>query len=426
MAESTSLRAPLRHRDFRILWVGLTVSLIGDGVMLVALAWQVLALSNTPSTLAIVGVSMSIPYVLLALPGGLASDRFDRRRVMIGADLARGLALLVLGTLSIAGEVHLWHLVVLAAVYGAGSAFFAPAFDAAIPDLVPEDLLTQANALDQFIRPIALRLVGPMLGGFLVAAVGPGWAFTTNAATFALSIACLGRMRPIKHGGARAGGNSAAADIRECYRFVRARVWLWGTLLSSSIACLLFLGPSEVLLPFLVKHELHASASTLGVVFAFGGVGAISAALIIGHRGLPARHITLMYCAWTASTIAVAVYGLANFTWQIMLACFAFNLLESVGLIVWATTKQRLVPRHLLGRVSSLDWLVATGLTPISFALVGPAAAAFGTRTTLVAAGLLASAATAAAYFLPGMRAEEGVEGADRTAPSEVLVAAPR
>jgi MFS family permease len=306
--------------------------------------------------------------------------------------------------------VQLWHLVFIGAVYGAGSAFFAPAFDSAIPDLVPDELLTQANSLDQFIRPVATRLAGPMLGGFLVAAVGPGWAITINACTFALSIYCVGTMEPIGAMERAAGGMSAAAEVKECYRFVRVRVWLWGTLLSSSIACLLFLGPSEVLLPFLVKHDLHASASMLGAVFAFGGLGAITAAVVVGRRGLPARHITFMYCAWAVSTIAVAGYGLAHFTWQLMGACFVFNVLESAGLIVWATTKQRLVPRHLLGRVSSLDWFVATGLTPISFALVGPAAAVLGTRATLVGAGLLASAVTAGAYFLPGMRAPEQPE----------------
>jgi MFS family permease len=407
VAESTTLLDPLRYRDFRVLWAGMTISLVGDGVMLVALAWLVLTLSGTPSTLAVVGVAISVPHVGLALVGGVASDRFDRRRVMIYADLARGLALLVLGALAITSQVHLWQLIALGALYGAGSAFFGPAFDATIPDLVPADLLTQANSLDQFIRPVAARLAGPMIGGFLVAAVGPGWAITANAATFALSMVCVGSLRPIGVAGDHRDRASTTADIRECYRFVRARVWLWGTLLSSAIACLCFLGPTEVLLPFLVKNDLHASASMLGVVFAFGGLGAISAALVVGLQGLPPRYISFMYCAWATSTIAVAGYGLAHFPWQLMVACFEFNLLESAGLIVWATTKQQLVPRHLLGRVSSLDWFVATGLTPISFALVGPAAAAFGTRPTMVAAGLLASAVTAGAYFLPGMRAPE-------------------
>jgi len=407
MAAPTSLRDPLRHRDFRILWTGLTISLVGDGIMLVALAWQVLALSGTPTTLAIVGLAMSLPYALLALPGGVASDRLDRRRVMIGADVVRAGALVILGALSLTGRVHVWHFVVLAAAYGAGSAFFSPAFDATIPDLVPDETLPQANALDQFIRPFALRLAGPMLGGILVAAVGAGWAFSIDAATFVVSIACVARMRPVRRADAGWETASVLADIRECYSFVRAHAWLWVTLLSSSIACLLFLGPSEVLLPFLVRHDLHAGAGTLGAVLAFGGLGAVGAAVIVGRHGLPRRFVTFMYAAWTGSTVAVAAYGVAHLTWQLMVACCVFNLLESAGLIVWATTKQRLVPRSLLGRVSSLDWFVATGLTPLSFALVGPGAAVLGARTMLVVTGLLASAVTGAALFVPGVRAPE-------------------
>src|SRR5690348_1701411 len=113
MAAPTSLRDPLRHRDFRILWTGLTVSLVGDGIMLVALAWQVLAISGTPTSLAIVGLAMSIPYALLALPGGVASDRLDRRLMMIGADVVRAGALVVLAVLSVTGRVQVWHFAVL-------------------------------------------------------------------------------------------------------------------------------------------------------------------------------------------------------------------------------------------------------------------------------------------------------------------------
>ena len=152
----------------------------------------------------------------------------------------------------------------------------------------------------------------------------------------------------------------------------------------------------------------------------------MTAAIVVGQHGLPRRFITFMYAAWTASTVAMAFYGIAHFTWQLMAACFVFNALESAGLIVWATTRQRLVPRQLLGRVSSLDWFVATGLTPLSFALVGPAAAVFGSRTTLVVSGLLASAVTAVAYFLPGMRAPEQVpEGEGEAVEPKVAAATP-
>jgi DHA3 family tetracycline resistance protein-like MFS transporter len=185
-------------------------------------------------------------------------------------------------------------------------------------------------------------------------------------------------------------------------------VWLWGTLVSAALAYLLFMGPIEILLPFLVKNDLGASAADLGLVFAAGGVGSVGCAVLIGRRGLPRRDITLMYGAWTLATLSVAGYGIASAVWQLMIVSLIFNAFESAGFIVWSTAKQRHVPPHLLGRVSSLDWLISTGLLPLSFALTGPASAALGARTTLIAAGALGAIVTLAALMLPGMRAIEG------------------
>jgi hypothetical protein len=188
-------------------------------------------------------------------------------------------------------------------------------------------------------------------------------------------------------------------------------VWLWGTLGSATIAYLAFMGPAEVLLPYVVKNELHASAADLGLIFAAGGIGAIGAALIMGQRGHPRRDVTFMYATWTLATLAVAGYGLATSSWQLMVACLLFNGLETAGTIVWATIKQRHVPASLLGRVSSLDWLISIGLLPLSFALTAPVVALVGVRATLVGAAAIGGAFTLGALFLPGMREIEDVHG---------------
>ena len=151
---------PLRIRDFALLWAGATVSLAGDGVYVVALAWQVYELSDSPTALQLVGVAWTLPVGLFVLLGGVVSDRFERRRIMIAADLVRAAAAATIGALSLTGEVELWHLIALAAVFGTGEAFFGPAFMSIVPQIVPRDLLLQANSLDQFIRPFAFLLVG--------------------------------------------------------------------------------------------------------------------------------------------------------------------------------------------------------------------------------------------------------------------------
>jgi hypothetical protein len=159
-----------------------------------------------------------------------------------------------------------------------------------------------------------------------------------------------------------------------------------------------------VLLPYVVKNSLHGSAGDLGIVLAAGGVGALGAAVLMGQRGQPRRSILFMYACWTIGTLAVVGYGVGRSIPQLAVACLLFNALEAAGTVVWATIKQRHVPARLLGRVSSLDWLISISLLPVSYALTGPAAAAFGARGTLELAGVIGAAVTLAALFLPGMR----------------------
>jgi hypothetical protein len=404
------LLRPLRSPDFRLLWSGMAISLVGDGIFLVAMAWEAYALWNAPAALAVLGIGMTVPTIACLLLGGVISDRFDRRRVLLVSDVGRALVVGVLAVLSLTGVLTFVELVVVVALYGVGTAFFTPAFEAIVPDIVPTVDLGAANSLDQFVRPLALRMVGPALGGWLVAWLGAGSAFAFDAASFAASACALSLLRAPRSVDAAASTSTLAA-ISEGFRFVRRHVWLWGTLVSAAIAYLAFLGPTEVLLPYMVKNELHGSAGDLGLVFAAGGIGSVGAAVLMAQRGHPRRDVTLMYACWTLATVAVAGYGLANSTTQLMVACLVFNALEAAGTIVWATIKQRHVPSSLLGRVSSLDWMISIGLLPVSFALTAPAAALVGTRATLVVAALIGSTVTLAALFLPGMRAIEGAGG---------------
>jgi MFS family permease len=408
------MTVPLRTRDFRLLFTGRCISLLGDGAFLVALAWQVYTISDAPSALSLLGIAMTVPLITLLLFGGLVSDRHDRRRVMLFADLVRAVLLIVLAGLALSGQLRLWQMVVIVAIYGAAEAFFDPASDAILPELLPDSQLGQANALEQLVRPLALRLAGPAVGGVLVGVVGPGSAFLLDGVTFLASAAALWSMssrRATPIGGPKVSLSplTAARQLNEGWTYVRRHVWLWGTFLSAAVAYLLFMGPIMVLLPFMVKHVLGGSATQLGIVLGAGGLGAVACAAVMGRSELPSQGITFVYVAWTLATLSVAVYGLANAMWELMLASLAFNFLETAGTIVWATMKQRLVPGHMLGRVSSIDWLISIGLLPVSLALTGPLSAVLGVRGSLIGAGLLGAAATLGGLMLPGMT------GVDRT-----------
>src|SRR4051812_3258734 len=401
------LLTPLHDRDFRLLWAGMCLSLIGDGAFLVALSWHVLALSGGPVGMTYVGIAMTVPMIVFLLVGGVASDRLQRRWILVLADLARAVAVALMAGLTLGGQVEVWHLVALSALYGSGSAFHAPAFDAFVPDVLAGERLAQANALDQLVRPLALRLGGPALGGLLVGIGNASAVYLLDTGSFLIAAGAVLRMRaPQRRRGAapaQAGG-SVFADLRDGWRFVRGHAWLWATFASAAVAYLLFMGPVEVLLPWMVKDLLHAGAFDLGLVFAAGGLASMACAIVVGRRGLPARPMTAMPVAWTLATLAVAGYGIAGSVWQLMLAAALFNGLETGGTIVWATLKQRDVPPELLGRVSSLDWLISIGLLPVSFALTGPVSAAVGVRATLVGAGVLGAIVTFAALYVPGVR----------------------
>jgi MFS family permease len=408
---TASLLAPLRHRDFRLLWIGACASLAGDGVYLIALAWQAYTLSHTPTALAVLGVCATVPQLLALLGSGILSDRVQRRLILLGADVIRFVAVLIVAVLVMSGQTRMWQLAVLSVVYGLGAGVAAPAFDAIIPDLVPDQDLQQANALDQFLRPAMLRLGGPALGGVLIAVHGAGTAFLFDAMTFLVSALCLWRMTV----GTRAIDPhdlgevpSLLADALAGVRFVKSRTWLWGTLVSATVAYLLFMGPTEVLLPYLVKEVLHGTASDLGIILGAGGVGAIAAAFIVGQMGLPRRQLTFMYLCWTVAALVVAGYGLASSGWQLMTISLVINGLEAAGTVAWATTKQLLVPTEMLGRVSSLDWFISIAGLPLSYALTAPVAALIGAQTTFIAASVLCAAVTFAALFLPHMRDADG------------------
>ncbi len=382
----------------------MAVSLLGDGMFNVALAWEVYRLSNVPSALAWVGVAAMLPRIVLLVYGGVLTDRVERRRLMIAADLLRLVAVGAAAVLMFTGGIRLWQLALVAAVAAAGSALFLPAFGAIVPELVPQELLTEANSLDQFVRPTS-RLIGPALGGVLVAASGTGVAFALDAASFGVSALCLSLLtaRPVL---ATASG-SVVADVREGIAAVRQQAWLWGGVLAS-IPLNLASGAMFVLLPYIVKNDLHASAGTLGLVYSFGAVGSIVAAFAMGERGLPRRHIAAAYWGWAIGLAVTALYALADHAWEL----FAISLVSAgaitVGQVIWGVLMHRLVPKEVLGRVYSLDLFTAVALLPVSYLLTGAIADRWGTSTALYAGAALGSISTLLfLYLVPGMRATE-------------------
>jgi len=412
---------PLAVRDFAFLWTGMTVSMIGDGIYLVSIAWQVLSIENRPVALALVGIAWSLPQVVLVIASGALSDRLERRHLMIAGDVIRFVAIGTLGFLSVTGQLKSIPVILgLVTVYGAGQAVFQPAFSSITPAIVPADLLVQANSLAQLVRPFAMTLIGPLAGGVLIAWVSVGFAFLVDAATFAFSAVMILAMRSRRTPrDAEEEQASFFGDVAEGLRYVRKQRWLLIAMVGATVSLLAVWGPWETLVPIVVKNDLGGESSSLGLVFGAGGVGAVIAAAFFGQRGsLPRKPVTAMYLAWALGMFGTAGFGFVTSVWQAMAVAFVTEGSITYLIVVWVTLVQRLVPDRLLGRVFALDWMISTMGVPLSFAITGPTAEAIGHDATLIWAGALGGSVTLAFMFVQGARGPERDGSLASTEPS--------
>jgi MFS family permease len=384
---------------------------VGSGLWLVALAWQVIELGGGPAELSLVTALFSVGLLAFLLVGGVAADRLPQRLVMLASDLVRAAVLLVLGLLSLSGELEIWHLAAGGLVIGAGEAFFFPSYTAILPRLLPEDELLAANGLEGTLRPLAQQAAGPALGGVAVAALSPGVAILTGGLTYLVSAGCLLAMnvRPSKGAGASSAPGLAMvfADLREGWRYVRATSWLWATLLFALALVLFIIGPLEVLLPFAIRDNLGGGADAYGLALAAFGVGGAVGALAISSGRLPRRYLTVMILMWGLGSLPFAVLGVAGALWIVFVALFVVGATYSAAMVIWGTLLQRRVPEGLRGRVSSLDFFVSLALMPVSMAVAGPAGAVFGLAAVFLVAGVMPVLLAVAAILIPRLDRDE-------------------
>jgi MFS family permease len=367
----------LKERPFRLLFLGQAVSLLGDGMVGVALAFAVLEETGSASDLGIVLAARTVPLVAFLLVGGVWADRLPRRALMVTTDLIRLAAHGAMAALLIAGEPGIWSIALLAAIAGAASAFFNPAISGIMPAVVSTERLQQANALRGLTEAVG-RIAGPALAGVLVVGVGPGWALAVDAATFGVSAAFLVAIPMPAH--VPVESHSFLADLRDGWDDFRSRSWLWTTVASTTFGNMLF-AAYFVLGPLVADRELGGAGAWALIASAFG-VGLLVGGVLLLHLD-PHRPVLV-------ATLAVAFYTLplAFLAIPAPAAVTAIGaLLAGAGLAVannlWETTQQRHVPPELLSRVSSYDWFGSLAAVPVGMLLWGPIADAIGVSTAL-------------------------------------------
>ena len=376
----------LRHRDFRLLWVGQSISLVGDGLFKVALTWQALELSSTAGALALVTVARSVPRLAFLLIGGTVSDRIPRRTLMLTADVVQTIGVGAIAVLVTTGEIALWHLASLSALIGLAQAFYLPSITAITPELVPKEDLVQANALRSGSQMLAYDFLGPAVGGVLIATLGTAPAFGINAASFAVSALALVAIRrtPRPEG---SEDRNLRKEFLEGLSYARSRSWLWISLAVVGVSNLAFSSALSILIPLHVKTDLGAGASELGAYFAAIGLGGGIAVLATASFRARQKHIAASFGAWTVSALAIVGAGLSPWVAGVVIAGLVIGAGLQYGNVMWESLLQAAVPGRLLGRVTSLDWFVSLALEPVGLAIAAPIAIAIGASPALVIAG---------------------------------------
>lgn len=377
---------PLRHRDFRLLWAGQTVSILGNFIYGVALPFQILALGGSALQLGIGASITSIAMILSLLVAGALVDRLPRRRVILVSDFASGIVTAIVAVLGVTGALRIEHLYVAGAFFGIAFSFVGPAITAMIPELIPEDVLVPGNAVRGLSRQIA-TVSGPVIGGAIVAFSGPPMAFAIDAATFFVSFAAVSLVAA----GARQAPIALpfVRQIRDGLAFTFSVPWLWITIFLWAFVNMAESGPFIVALPLLVRDVLFGDARTYGAIVAAMGIGEVIGTFTISQ--LHVRRVGLVIYAWALlSAVALLVLGLVPVL-PVILAMFAIRGLSFVGFgVLWESALQRHVPREMLGRVASIDWFGAVLLGPIAPVVFAEIVNVAGPSTSFVIGGVMA------------------------------------
>lgn len=393
--------APLRERDFRLLFLGRTVSLAGTAIAPVALAFAVLDLTGSKTDLGLILAAREVPLVLFLLVGGIWADRIPRNRVMMSANVVSAAAQASVALLLITGRAEVWHLAALAAVNGGASAFFFPASAGVVPQTVPAPILQQANALLSLAMNAAM-IGGAAAAGFLVAAFGPGWAIAVDAATYLVAAGFIAAMRI----GAIASERSGfLADLAVGWREFRRRTWLWVIVTQFSLLLMVEMGAFNVLGPVVADGDL-GGPKAWGLILTAQSAGLVAGG-ILGLRWRPRRMLLAATLAILLISGPLVALGFPLGVPAIAAAAFAAGVGIEVFGLLWHTTMQQEIPADKLSRVYSYDALGSIGLVPIGYALAGPVAEAAGVRATLWGAAAIATAVTLAVLLVRDVRTLE-------------------
>ena len=386
----------LQERDFRLLFTATTITTVGDRFAGIALAFAVLDISSA-TALGIVFAARQGVEALVAVGGGVLSDRLPRNLVLVGAALVQGTAQAATAACVLADVGGVPAIAALQAVYGLGLGLVIPAEVGLVPQTVSAERLQQANALQGLTRNM-VAVLGPAVGGAVVVAGSPGIALAIDAVSFFVCADILRRIRvPARDA---TGTPGFLAELREGWQEFTSRTWLWASVALFGVGNLMFAG--WIVLGPAIAEERLGGAGPWAVILTAGGVGAVLGSLV-AMRVRPRRPLVACVLAATLISLQTLALALEAPTWLIAVASFTGGVGIAVHVTLWFTVFQQQVPERAQSRVASYDTLGSFVLIPLGTALVGPVSDAIGVTETLWIALLVMWASWAAILALPSV-----------------------
>jgi Major Facilitator Superfamily len=351
----------------------------------VALAFAVIEIGGSVAEVGLVLACDAVALIACLLVGGVVADRVSRRAAMVSADVVRIASQGAMAALLLTGVAEVWMVALLAAVTGGAGGFFQPAAVGLMPAVVPPERLQRANGLRSTVTSIG-EIAGPLVAGIVVAAASAGWAIAADALTYAISAAFLLRLRPpAREPRAAAGG--FLADLRDGWRAVTSRTWIWALIGVTGISNLGW-GAMKALGPVVADRDL-GGAAVWGAVYTVMGVGVLAGSLLATAVD-PRRPLVVYAVGGAAFGLPLAMLATSAPVPLLAAAAAVAGTQMALGNSVWESTLQRHIPSAQLSRVSSYDWFASGALSPVGMAIWGPIALAVGFSAALwSAAGLL-------------------------------------
>ncbi|GAA1925537.1 tetracycline efflux MFS transporter Tet(V) [Microbacterium aoyamense] len=400
---------PLSQRDFRVLFGAVVLSIFAAGMWAVVMVYSVIGAGGGPLELSLVAGANAVGLLVCAIPGGIVADRISRRLIVRCVEGANFVAITSVVMAGFVGTVTIPHLTVVAFVLGASAGFFFPAYSAMLPRILPGEQLLAANGLEGAIRPALQQAAGPATAGVLLATLVPSHAAIIIAIVYGLAFVGLLFLReePVGTSEEPEAPASVFHDLKEAVVFTVRTPWLLWTLLFATVWVLVFVGPEEVLLPFLTRERIGEDPRLFGFLLAVYGLGGVVGSIVVSSRALPSRYLTVMTLVWAVSTLPYVVVGVTDQYWLLLASMFVVGFGFSYGNVIWGTLLQRRVPRHMLGRISSLDFFVSLALMPLSMALAGPLASVIPLSVIFIVAGIIPFVFGIAVLFIARMPQDE-------------------